>query len=158
MTINFRAVYLGAAVDLGSSSFFGSILTLGWSYALLVRGIPLEQLYPTIIASPAFLLASSIVGFAFSFLGGYVAASTAKKIIWHTVRRQRYLVFLPVSLKLLVLLAASFQAGFFGVASLGPYSLLSLAVVMLNALPPNKALTLLPSVIGPFAGKLARAG
>lgn len=79
MTINFRAVYLGAAVDLGSSSFFGSILTLGWSYALLVRGIPLEQLYPTIIASPAFLLASSIVGFAFSFLGGYVAASTAKE-------------------------------------------------------------------------------
>ena len=70
-----KAVAIGLVVDIGGTFLFGAGLSIAWFVA---AGLPDDaQALEQLTQSPAYLLASMIVGGAFTVLGGYVAARIA---------------------------------------------------------------------------------
>jgi len=83
MKPHLRAVLLGAAVDLGGSTFFlGTAVTLLYA-VLAANGATQEELYMAPYRLTPFLMAWSLLGLFFNGLGGFVAARLANH--WHVL-------------------------------------------------------------------------
>lgn len=76
--IQAKAVLIGALVDIGSSVVSNFIVLNIMAIILASQGVPSTEIDARILQSPTFLASSLIIGFGFTFLGGFVAANLAK--------------------------------------------------------------------------------
>lgn len=80
--INWKAVLLGVATDIGGSLALSVVLTLLLGFWLATQGTPTDNLDEAMMEashSGAFLLVSVAAGLALTVLGGYVAARMARE-------------------------------------------------------------------------------
>lgn len=74
-----KAVFIGAAADLGTSTAAGIAIFLLFSVAFAAEGLTTDQLLAQLVGYWPFLLVSMVVGAGCTVLGGYVAARIARQ-------------------------------------------------------------------------------
>lgn len=76
----FKAVSLGLVADIGGSVGVSLVLALGYGVVLGISGASQEEIEAATVATDSwFFYLTTLVGFGFSVLGGYVCARIAKR-------------------------------------------------------------------------------
>ena len=75
--VNWRAAFLGGAVAIAASAFFGTLVANITLWVLVLRGVPLEQAYADMWTSISSILIGEAVTILCNAAGGYAAASLA---------------------------------------------------------------------------------
>ena len=76
------AILAGLAVDIGGSVLASIVIGVVYAVVLATRGMPPEEVGRTLTAldpSSGYFILSSMIGFGFSLLGGYVCARIARR-------------------------------------------------------------------------------
>lgn len=78
----FIAILAGAAIDLGGSLLSGLLVGIVYAVMLAANGTGAEQIRSTLTEpdpSSAYFIVNTIIGYAFSLLGGYVCARLVRR-------------------------------------------------------------------------------
>ncbi len=76
--INLKAILIGFFVDIGGTTLASFVYALIMGIILAVQGVPPTEIEAKMAQGPAVYLSSLVIGFVFTFLGGYVAGRIAK--------------------------------------------------------------------------------
>jgi len=77
--LSIKAILIGFTVDFVGSIVVGLIVMIILGIILVVRGLPIKELEVALFSEPRVSIIGLVVGFPFTFLGGYIAARIAKK-------------------------------------------------------------------------------
>ncbi len=76
--VSVKAVVIGAALDLGVSTLFGSMVGFAFVIALLGRGLPEAEAYVALAGSTEFLVTCMVGGLLITVICGYITAMISK--------------------------------------------------------------------------------
>ena len=94
MKIKIKAIFLGALVDFGGSIIIGSLLIgIGFAIYYAKQGVPMGEIESKMYSDTLPLVTSIIVGYIFTFLGGFVTGKIAKS---HEILNSAFLGFIVV--------------------------------------------------------------